>query len=427
MASRGDQQTPALTSDPKARGGQPDAKPRPRDRLMLLLQPDQSTRYRVTVSTAEEALEDPEIHRRWRELVQHIHPLNRGFASPEWLRLRVHSCPGTQKRVAVVTDSLGDIVGICPLETHHSYFNFSVGRRSLLRPRVLAACVLGDEPMIPSDSRLHRQLYRGILDHWPEVDCVLVTLPWEADVCHSLRTAGRGEREFVHVEGGGPSFRFAAPLEGDFERYTMTVLSQKGRRNIRKETRDLRAAFNDQVRLIRVEGEDQADAFLSRARPLYEKTWQFRDLGWMPNALNAADVHAFARAGILRSYLLECGGEACAFMLGIQCEGVYYFMLTGYEGSYAERKLVPGKVMIHMAVEDFYKFNKPDYFDFGGGDNFYKHFFGCVSHPGAHMMIFRDRWRHRFLCRSHQSFYQGLRLAKRLVRRERSRAAAPSD
>jgi CelD/BcsL family acetyltransferase involved in cellulose biosynthesis len=394
---------------------------------MISLQPDQSTRYLVTLSSAEDAIKDEGIRRRWSELLLHIHPLNRGCASLEWLRLRMQSCPGAQQRVAVVTDSRGDIVGLCPLEAHRRHLNFSVGRRSLLRPRVLAAYVLGDEPMVPNDPRVHRQLSRGILASWPEVDCVAATLPWDGAVCQSLRAVGRGEREFVYVEGGGPSFRFAAPLEGDFDRYLMTVLSQKGRRNIRKETRELRADCKDQLRLIRIDGEDRADEFVDRALPLYQKTWQFRDLGWMPNALNAADVHGFARAGVLRSYLLECGGQTCAFMLGVQAEGVYYFLLTGYDGTYAERKLVPGKVMIHMAVEDFYKFNKPDYFDFGPGDNFYKHFFGCVSHPCAHMMIFRDRMRYRVLCGSHQLFYQGLRLAKRLVRKERPRDVPQSD
>jgi CelD/BcsL family acetyltransferase involved in cellulose biosynthesis len=387
----------------------------------------QTAGYSVALWGVEDALSDGEVRRRWRELLRHIHPLNRGLASLEWLQLRVESCPGARKRVAVVTDSQGDIVGLCPLEAHHRHLSFSVGRRSLLRPRVLAACVLGDEPMIPENPRVHRQLYRGILDGWPEVDCVAPSLPWDGAVCRSLRANGHGDRAFVYVEGGGPSFRFAAPLEGDFDHYMMTVLSQKGRRNIRKETRELRADCKDQLRLIRIDSEDRADEFLDRALPLYEKTWQFRDLGWMPNALNAADVHGFARAGILRSYLLECGGQTCAFMLGVQAEGVYYFLLTGYDGAYAERKLVPGKVMIHMAVEDFYKFNKPDYFDFGTGDNFYKHFFGCESHPRANMMIFRDGVRHRVLCGSHRLFHQGLRLAKRLVRRERPRAALPSE
>jgi CelD/BcsL family acetyltransferase involved in cellulose biosynthesis len=383
--------------------------------------------HTVTLLKADEALGSGEIRRRWQDLLGHVDPLSRGIASAQWFELRVRSCPGAEKRLAVMRDGQGDIVGLCPLEAHAYYFTFNVSSRSLLRPSVLSAVVMGDEPMIPADPEAHWRLYRGILDQWPVIDGITVNFRWEGAVSNELRDGGGARGLFTHVQGHGPALRFVLPLKGDYEHYLKTSVSPKRRYTIRKEAKALQAFGKDRLELIRVDRPDMVGPFLERAIPLYEKTWQYRDLGWLPNSLNANDMGAFAEAGILRSYLLECGGEVVAFMLGIQSEGVYYFLQTGYEPSFAEKKLAPGKVMINMIIQELCEFNKADYFDFGPGENFYKQFFGCVPRPFAHVCILRDRLRNRVLCGSHRLFRSGVGLAKRIIRRGRTQPSAAED
>jgi CelD/BcsL family acetyltransferase involved in cellulose biosynthesis len=383
--------------------------------------------YQFALWNAEDALRDGEIRQRWVDLLGRLDPLNRGYASAQWFELRVRSCPGTMKRLAVMRDPDGAIVGLCPLETHHHYFTFNVSSRSLLRPRVLSAVVLGGEPMVPAEPEAHRRLYRAILDQWPEIDCVAVDLPWEGAACVDLRSRGHTPGYFTYPQGGGPAFRLVLPLEGGYEHYLKTSVSPKRRYTIRKEARALRALGKDRLELIRVDRPEMVSEFLERAVPLYKKTWQYRDLGWLPNSLNPNDINAFAEARILRSYLLKCGDEVAAFMLGIQSESVYYFIQTGYEPSYAEKKLAPGKVMINMIIQDLCQSHKPDFFDFGTGENFYKQFFGCVPHPFAHICILRDRLRNRVVCGSHQLFRSGVELAKRVIQRKRMQPAAAEN
>jgi CelD/BcsL family acetyltransferase involved in cellulose biosynthesis len=384
---------------------------------MISSRPRLSGEYSATLRGAEDALEDGEIRVRWHELLRRLDPLCRAHASPQWLELRVRNNPESQKRVALLRDSDGEIVGLLPLETHAAYFGFEVSGRTLLQPHVNAAVVLGGEPMVPDDPDAHRSLYRAVLEQWREVDCISLSFPMRGSPWDLVRSKGRDRDYIAHLWGGKPQPRCVLGLDGDYDRYIDSTFTSKERYNLRRELRTLRSHGGGRLSLTCVEDLEDVEAFLSGATEVYRKTWQFRSLGTRPHSLNSTDLTAFAEAGILRSYLLTCGNEPCAYALGIQVEDIYFFTQTGYDESYAAQKLSPGKALISLMIEDLYRRNKPAYLDFGAGDSFYKQFFGGTSVPFADVLLMRDRLAHRTLCGAHQAFSSGVRLAKRVLRR----------
>jgi CelD/BcsL family acetyltransferase involved in cellulose biosynthesis len=282
---------------------------------------------------------------------------------------------------------------------------------------VTAAVVLGGEPMVPNDLDAQRLLYQAVLQEWSQIDCVSLCFPLRGPLWESVRASGRDEGYLAHLRGGKPHPRSVLRLDGDHDHYMDTTFSAKERYNLRREVKTLRKHGAGRLSLICVEDRDGVDAFLSRATQVYQKTWQFRSLGARPHSLNSTDLNAFVEAGVLRSYLLVCGDEPCAYALGIQVEDIFFFMQTGYDESFAAQKLSPGKAMISLLIEDLYRRNKPTCLDFGTGDSFYKQFFGVVTVPFADVLLMRDRLAHRALCCAHQAFTSGVRLAKTIIRR----------
>lgn len=158
--------------------------------------------------------------------------------------------------------------------------------------------------------------------------------------------------------------RFPQPPEHYWQQH-----SSKTRNTLRRKLKKLPHA------LVRCTRPEDVPTFLARAEAVSRRSWQGQRLG--VRLRNAArhrqQLVALARRGALRSYLLETGGRAVAFLLGVQDGGVFRYEEVGFDP--ALHKLSPGTVLFLEVLADLMAERCPEAIDFGLGDAGYKQMF----------------------------------------------------
>src|SRR5262249_30998621 len=151
-----------------------------------------------------------------------------------------------------------------------------------------------------------------------------------------LQGAGKTSREYLAYLPQGVRPWHCLDFQGDFASYLKTI-SSTARYKIRKHERDLRKRGGT-LDCVRVASEDQVDGFLDPAAQVGQGSWQQRVLGTRVAATlkQQERLRFLAQRGILRSYLLRCGAQPCAFVIGYQFQGVYHHAEIGYDQALAK-------------------------------------------------------------------------------------------
>jgi hypothetical protein len=297
---------------------------------------------------------------------------------------------------------------------------FDVAGRILAKLTVRAVFIMGGEAMLPPDRDAHRTLYDGILNHLRWADCLYMpSLPCDGYAWEYLSDRENAPRGFIPYVARGQINNWRVLALGQSYQHYVDSLRSKTRSNLRRKARMLRDYAGGRLVLRRFESVDEVDEFLECAVPVSTRSWQHRLLGPRTDALNAADLMSFARAQILRSYVLWCGDDACAFVLGTQLEGVYHSMEMGFDEAYGALKLSPGIVLLDLIIEDLFRDRAPEYFNFGVGDGTHKQLFTNIEMKDAAMFLFRRNLANRLRIAAHRGFHAGLVRAKQLLRRKR--------
>lgn len=152
--------------------------------------------------------------------------------------------------------------------------------------------------------------------------------------------------------------------------------------------------FGD-ARLERITSADQVPEFLAQAHEISRQTWQSRRLGLRirNNDAERASLSALAEAGLLRSYLWFSNGEPAAFCVGNQAHGVFNYEEVGYATKFA--KFSPGQMLIVQMIEDLLAHERPEWFDFGGGDADYKRMFANHTSESGTVWVTPPAWKAR--------------------------------
>lgn len=151
-------------------------------------------------------------------------------------------------------------------------------------------------------------------------------------------------------------------LEGTFQQY-MGKFNSKHRNTLNRKIKKLRDGALGEMRLVRYESPEEVPSFLAQAIEISRKTYQWARYG---RGLSAVDkirkrVMFAAQHGWLRSYLLFCGGEARAFLLGYQYGGRFVLDEIGFDPDLARYSV--GTVLQMLTVEDLFVCNRPHLFD----------------------------------------------------------------
>lgn len=186
-------------------------------------------------------------------------------------------------------------------------------------------------------------------------------------------------------------------LEGTFAQYLATR-SKNFKQNINRRRKQLSAAFDGQVELVRYTEPDRVPEFLDVVDLIFPETWQGRTFGVRKR--NTPEQLQFTRRmaehGWFRSYVLRCRQQPVAYILGYQHNGTYYYEEPGFDQQW--RALSPGSVLIYMVIENLFESDSPAVFDFGFGENQYKRQMGnfefdvCAAYvvtPGVWSLVLR--------------------------------------
>jgi CelD/BcsL family acetyltransferase involved in cellulose biosynthesis len=375
--------------------------------------------HNLVLYTPDELQSDPNVRASWESLVRLANPMNRPYAGPAWFENHARNQPHEGNRVALLKDGDGQVVGICPVVHWNLSVPFQVRKYVLGKIKLQAATVLSGEPMLPQEPALFQMLVDGLLREMTWCDCLYFhSIP--AD-CFTSRLVYSGEanleRVVVHPKRLQRNQWLYHELEESFEKYVRSQ-SSRARTNCKRRFKRLNEFAKGALECERIETEDQVDAFQEAARSVAEKSWQHGALGMAieETALHRETLLSFARSGILRAYLLKCGGRACAFWIGLQYQDTLLSEQQAFSSELSAYS--PGIVLLYLLLQDVYKFRRPKYLHFGDGVNPAKRLFANRSTFDSDIYLLRPTLGNRLFATSHGLFYAALDVARRrLVKR----------
>lgn len=354
----------------------------------------------------------------WERMLPSVNPLNRLYASPVWFE-HLHAVGlGDDLRLSVLRDDEGRIAGVSPLLFQRRALTFDIAGRVLTRSSMRTATMLGSEPVVSECPDVHRRIVEGIFRAVPSLQCVyLDAQPIDSPMGESTRSGGRGPRSYFAYQSPRNRPWHWTELGESFDTY-LNAMKGKTRYTIRKKIRELRQHGGGSLELQLIDSEDQVGDFLVAAQEVAQKSWQYRVLGQRIGATEVfrRELGDLAARGLLRAYLLKCGGKPCAFLAGYQYDGVYQYGETAFDESLGE--LSPGSALHYLVFEDLFRHDKPWAFNFGVGDAAHKRRFSNRESVDTSVYLLRRTPGNHVRSASHALFASGKHLTRWVLRRK---------
>lgn len=233
------------------------------------------------------------------------------------------------------------------------------------------------------DPQITRSLVEGALQHVRASGAgflLIEDLDEQTPLAAAVRELAPSSWGRLQHAGVQPRRRIRLPATRDeyWERFSKKTLSTF-RRKLKKFGR---------TRLERVTEIGQVPAFLAAAHEISKQTWQSRQLGLRVrnDSHELRQLAVLAAHGFLRSYLWFAEEQPVAFLIGNQDHGCFHYEEVGYATPYA--RFSPGQMLLVQVLEDFFAHERPDWFDFGGGDADYKQMFANHESRSGTVFLF---------------------------------------
>lgn len=347
----------------------------------------------LAVSTFDAASPLPaDIIAFWRAALTCGSPEAALTASPEWFRVMAEG-QLSGSACHVVRDEAGRPVAVFPCLAQTMPLCFSIaglkfGCRSLSILRVTGGDLVEDG--LSADDL--RAFWGHLFARHPAVDAV-----WLDHV-----QAGRRQPLVLDSVRRHPDC-FAVAVQTQQPHYYARLhpggegmaRSKESRRRLSRYERAL-AVAHGAVRVTELRTETELMARAAAIEGLMNNAWQAEWLGM------GADLKAqipVARAGLLRSWLLEAGGKPVAFLLGYQGHGVVCLHQIGYAQAMA--KFSPGTLLL-THVMDTLAGEGPLVVDFGSGEAGYKKHFTNETGWSSRILIVRKTPKLRLIVMAYQ-------------------------
>jgi hypothetical protein len=315
------------------------------------------------------------------------------------------------------------LLGVTPLVENKYDLPLSVGSKTLGNVHLNGLLLNGNVPLFPASAQSYETLCDAALN-MPAVDCLyMLGVPTSSQFWQFLADAQTYQR-WLFYSPQPESRYYYINMPHSYNEYC-AQFKPKMLKNIHRELRLLESGARGHLDLVRVTDLDQVPSFLAEAGRVAEKSWQRHlvDLHLDANADRRELLEATALQGILRCYLQKCGHHPCAFVIGWQLNGLFYFHETAYDPAWAPYS--PGKSLLHLIIRDCFETNRPTIFHFGPGEAPYKKWLAnSVGHETTLILLKRNAV-NRAKIRVHRLFRKGvdvLKLAPTVWRSRRSAA-----
>ncbi len=364
---------------------------------------------------AAEALCDPLLSGQWREVCDRLagEP-NLLYATPEWTNRTLAGSANADSKLLEIR-AVNGLVGVCPVSIQTYDLLFDVANHVLAKFRFPAATVWGAEFMLPSGLD-GLQVLETILDSERKCQAIyLPTIPTDSTLFKTLTAVG-ASRFLCYLPYGIRPWHHLQ-IDGDFNDY-LSRMGTKTRGTLRRKVRKLQESTAGKFAFRRLSSPHEVPELIKSVSQISQATWQNRLLGLRidndPDTI--AGYTEMARQGLLRAYLIELGNRPCAFLIGYQYRGVYYYEETGFDEAFTE--LSPGTAVLFLAIEDLFAFDRPRSINFGIGDGVHKRRFANLERQDAAVLLFRRNLSNRVRRSAHGGFQFALNAAKRLLGRK---------
>jgi len=365
-----------------------------------------SSTHRYQIDTASHLAGDAAFLRRWRVLLEQSAGPERIFQSPEFFDYMLAAGDEGAGLYSITERDSGVIVGIVPVRLRRHSLDFAVGRRRYASVPLRCVMLLGSVPLLPADPALLDQLLQFLLAHYPRCQAVASpAMPADSALWRSVSGSALLARRYLwHLpQGWSACHRIALPA--DFAAY-LAQFGAKRRYNLARQVRLLREHGRDRLELHCIEHPAQlgrlADALARLTTPPRRR-----------QLLSDATLLEFARRGLLLCYVLECGGQPCALMLGQRHADTLYLHNLFHDA--ALDHLSAGTVLLHLAIEHLcrHHFRR---IEFGYGAPAHHHSSSNVTELRGQLLVLPPTLKNRLICRLHRGLICVLAWAKRRAR-----------
>jgi CelD/BcsL family acetyltransferase involved in cellulose biosynthesis len=245
----------------------------------------------------------------------------------------------------------GRIVGIVPGRRTSQKLSFRLGAMMVYEHEVPLYQVLGSVPLLdPAEEGLADFIFKSLLEHHPESRALLMQA-----VPEELGETMRAEGLSCHVVNGWRDCH-TVPLPDTVDAY-LQKLSAKKRYNLSRQVRLLAKAAGE-VSLVRIERPDQVEALIAGMQTLSSAKE-------MATERSRTKYDSMARHGLLHAYMLQCGDQTAALVLGSRSNDVWHVHKICCKEEYLA--LSAGTSIIHLALQDAIEHFDFAYADFGYG------------------------------------------------------------
>jgi CelD/BcsL family acetyltransferase involved in cellulose biosynthesis len=309
-------------------------------------------RFEFVTATAD--YDRPDIQAAWARLLQVRQGAETLYQLPGFFRyLKETQDPSDAGSDLYLVRRQGDgrIVGIVPGRRTSQKLAFRLGTMTVYEHEVSLYQVLGSVPLLdPAEEGLADFIFRNLLAEHPESRALLMQA-----VPEELGETMRADGLSCHVVNGWRECH-TVPLPDTVDAY-LQKLSAKKRYNLSRQVRLLAKAAGE-VNLVRIERPDQVAALfdgmqaLPSAKEMATPQWK-------------AKYESMARHGLLHAYLLQCGDQTAALVLGSRSEDVWHVHKICCKEEYLA--LSAGTSIIHLALQDTIAHFDFAYADFGYG------------------------------------------------------------
>ena len=163
-------------------------------------------------------------------------------------------------------------------------------------------------------------------------------------------------------------------IEGTFEEY-LDKFGGKARKNMRREVAVFRELCGGESTVRVFSSPDEMAQFQQIAVSISRKTYKAAlGITFLEDQDFLEDTKEKARHGAVRGYVLYHGLQPVGYAFcRIQFENVHY-MHIAHDPEYD--RWSPGKVLLFLILESLFSEHRYRYLDFGGGEQWYKRFYG---------------------------------------------------
>lgn len=378
--------------------------------------------YRIEFLQPTALADAPGVDSAWRTLTAGNDHLTAIFQAPEYWEFQVARQPAHAYLLGVVYGPGQRVVGVLPTIIRPFPLTMDAAGRHLGTVRLNSAQVLGGPLLMPQNEGLYASVVATLLDTRADIEAVFLNYVRPDDPIWKFVTDPDGtirRNWIVHFPEGARELHTIA-LAGDFDAY-LRKFSGKTRGTLKRKLRQMKERSNGALELLRVDNEDQVGDFLNRAECVSRHSWQFRQYGAQvfTTPVEGAAFRLLARRGLLRSYLLRSGDNDCAFCIGWQYNGVYYYVRPAFDDRFAD--LSPGTILLYLMIEDLCRHNPVKRFNFFQNPDSYKRQFGTdFGYDGA-VLICRKTIPMRAKIAMHAGLRSIIRLAKDLLHKPRDK------